>query len=833
MIFSYSRLSIRHQVVLLALVLALPVAAMLAWLETTELQRVRAAAYTDVRVVADSTAVSLVHILRDHENLLSRIAERPLVRSMDPAHFDPLMDEILQIRPEINNLAVRDLQGHSIYSFRPNASAPEVARTYPWFQEAVRSETFIAGDAFLGRLVGRWVSVLTYPVRNPEGQLAGFVNTPLDLLKLNERVFQHLPANALVTVVDRSGTILLRSTDPQTYIGKPVPANTWLATAGLREGTISAAGLDGVVRLYSFVTIPGTGWRVVAGLPEDSVFADYRKTLGQTVAIGVGVLLFMLVLAWRLGSAIVRPIANLADIASRVADGHTDVRAEPGGPLEVSAVAVQLNHMLDTRRQHEDALLQSEAFSLSILNSVSAEIAVLDRNGVIVTVNAPWQRFAADNGLLPGQAAPLTGVGSNYLQVCEPIDNTPIDPDAAAARAGIQAVLNGSVASFHLEYPCHSPEQQRWFSLSATPLPHDHSGAVISHTDITQRKLALAETEQALLRLTEAQRVGQIGDWEWNTATQAITWSAQVFTIFGRDPALGPPRSIEETVSIYEPASRSLQEEKVALALESGQAQDYELVLVRPDGQRVFVQAMAVPRKDSHGQVIGLYGTVQDITDRKHAQMALQASVKDKEALLKEVHHRVKNNLQIISSLLRLESGRSAQPDTRAVLTDMQGRIYAMALLHESLYSTGTFASVDLGDYLQQMANQAFRTLAPPGAAAVQLELALESVQVGMDQATPCGLLVNELISNCFKHAFPAGQGGTVRVELQASAGPGQARLCVSDTGIGLPADFETRKANSLGLQLVSDLAQQLNGALQVGPGSSFAVVFTLDDLPS
>ena len=221
----YSRLSIRDQLILLALALALPVAVMLAWMQATELQRVRADAYADVRVLADSTAASLVHILRDHENVLTRIAERPLVRGMDATHFDPFMGEIMQIHPDLNNLSVHDLQGNSIYSFRPNPSAPDVARTSPWFQEAVQSEKFIAGDAFFDQLVRRWVSVLTYPVRDEQGKLAGFVNTRLDLLRLNERVFQHLPADALVTVVDRTGTVLLRSRDPQAFMGKPTPAN--------------------------------------------------------------------------------------------------------------------------------------------------------------------------------------------------------------------------------------------------------------------------------------------------------------------------------------------------------------------------------------------------------------------------------------------------------------------------------------------------------------------------------------------------------------------------------------------------------------------------------
>ena len=219
---------------------------------------------------------------------------------------------------------------------------------------------------------------------------------------------------------------------------------------------------------------------------------------------------------------------------------------------------------------------------------------------------------------------------------------------------------------------------------------------------------------------------------------------------------------------------------------------------------------------------------VRDITERKQAEVALQSSLAEKTALLKEVHHRVKNNLQVITSLLRLESGRSAVPATKAVLTEMQSRIRAMALLHESLYRTGTFAAVDLGAYIGNIATDSFRML-NPAPSLVRLTLALAPLHVTMDQATPCGLLVNELISNCLKHGFPAGRGGEVRIELQPVAGSAQVCLRVSDDGIGLPPDFATRRGQSLGLQLVDDLIEQLNGTLLIGPAPAaiFAVTFT------
>ena len=255
-----------------------------------------------------------------------------------------------------------------------------------------------------------------------------------------------------------------------------------------------------------------------------------------------------------------------------------------------------------------------------------------------------------------------------------------------------------------------------------------------------------------------------------------------------------------------------------------------ELQLHCRDGssKTVLATASTFNRDDSTEYLVVLY----DISAQKRAQAELSASLVEKEALLKEVHHRVKNNLQVITSLLRLEAMRSSQSGTRAVLGDMQGRIRSMALLHESLYRSGIYASVDLGDYLGQLVTQAFQSQARSGGT-VRLSLALQPVRVGMDQATPCGLLVNELVSNCLKHGFPEGSAGEVRVELQHLPESRQIRLRVSDNGVGLPADFDAIRRQSLGLQLVEDLARQIGGQLLVEPGPAFEVVFPVEDVPA
>ena len=252
-----------------------------------------------------------------------------------------------------------------------------------------------------------------------------------------------------------------------------------------------------------------------------------------------------------------------------------------------------------------------------------------------------------------------------------------------------------------------------------------------------------------------------------------------------------------------------------------------ELTYIRKNGERFPADVASSVFPDADGTDCSSV-IIRDISKRRRLEHAQAASLLEKGALLKEIHHRVKNNLQVISSLLHLERSRNASPQAKDVLDDMKHRIRAMALLHETLYRSEVFSDLDLTAYLKDLATQAFRVMVAPEQY-IRLKLDLAPARIGLEQATPCGLLMNELISNCLKHAFPQGRSGEVSITLQAHGEPSTLTLCVSDNGVGLPDDVETRRKTSLGLQLVSDLANQLGGELQIGPGpgASFSVAFT------
>ena len=200
------------------------------------------------------------------------------------------------------------------------------------------------------------------------------------------------------------------------------------------------------------------------------------------------------------------------------------------------------------------------------------------------------------------------------------------------------------------------------------------------------------------------------------------------------------------------------------------------------------------------------------------------AAREEKEQLLREVHHRVKNNLQLISSLLNLQSSRTSDPAVAELFAESRNRVRSMALVHENLYRAGAFARVAMGDHVRALCSHLVRAY---GGAQHRLTLQVDvaEVELDLDRAIPCGLIINELVSNALKHAFPNGRAGTVRVELQAH-GPGRYTLSVADDGIGLAAGAET--GDTLGLQLVRDLADQLRGRIEVNNdhGTRFLIKF-------
>ena len=221
-----------------------------------------------------------------------------------------------------------------------------------------------------------------------------------------------------------------------------------------------------------------------------------------------------------------------------------------------------------------------------------------------------------------------------------------------------------------------------------------------------------------------------------------------------------------------------------------------------------------------------VYAVARDITESKQTEQQIRASLQEKELLLKEIHHRVKNNMQVVSSLLQLQAGYIKEPTFRAMFAESQGRIKTMALIHEKLYQSADLARIDFAEYIRSLARMISRTY-PAKSGDVPVEGTSDPVSLNVDTGVPVGLILNELLSNAFKHAFPEGRKGVVSVTLKKHAS-GEFELAVRDTGIGLPADLSFESSKSLGLRLVRILLDQINATIEVNRenGSEFRLKF-------
>ncbi len=208
----------------------------------------------------------------------------------------------------------------------------------------------------------------------------------------------------------------------------------------------------------------------------------------------------------------------------------------------------------------------------------------------------------------------------------------------------------------------------------------------------------------------------------------------------------------------------------------------------------------------------GFIITAADITERKEAEDQLRLSLQEKEVLLKEIHHRVKNNMQVISSLLDLQSAQITDPQIRAPFRDSQNRIKSMALIHERLYQSPDLARIDFTDYLQLLAPRLFASYQITDQQ-ISLNIQAAPISLEVSQAIPCGLIISELIANALKHAFPGGRHGELLLSMEKSPGD-EIVLVVADNGVGLPEELDLGQTNTLGLQLIQVLAKQLRGSI-------------------
>lgn len=434
---------------------------------------------------------------------------------------------------------------------------------------------------------------------------------------------------------------------------------------------------------------------------------------------------------------------------------------------------------------------ERETFKQAILNSVNAEIAVLDLEGIIQAVNEPWKRFSLENSTESGMPAPHTGIGANYLAACRSdIDDS--TGSALLAKNGIRKVLDGSLPSFTLEYPCHSPTQQRWFSMCVLPLQLDTKCAVtVTHTNITAHKqaeeflriaAAAFEVQEAIMVMDSQRKVLRV-----NQAFTDITGYSEQDV---RGQTMVHLRSLRIPDSSYEDIWRKTAENKSCRI---------NHLLQRKNGEDVLVRGTVTAVQNELGNTTQYVISFSDQTlAMAQKQQRLQEEASQREALVQEVHHRVKNNLQGIRGLLqRLAAQR---PEIAESMQVAIGQLQGVSVIH-GLQGNNNKSRVHLCELVSEIAQAASTLWKIPIPVAIPDNWIARIVNE--KDAVSMALVLNELIVNAIKHGGKA--HGHVSITLRQGGNIEGADITILNAG-HLSSNIDRPKERHYGQQLIESL---------------------------
>lgn len=546
--------------------------------------------------------------------------------------------------------------------------------------------------------------------------------------------------------------------------------------------------------------------RSVAVPEEASVHMLMCYFIGASLIIGVALMAVACGLLQRLA---LKPINRLSEQVVRLGrSGDLVTRIVPTGSVEIDKLTEAINDMRIGLHQNQQSLRLNEERYRAVVEDQTELICRFKAGGTLTFVNEAYCRYFNQSR--------TQLIGSSFMPLIFEDDQQRLKE----CLATISVQQPWITVEHRVILPSGEIHWMQWVNRAI----FDANSAIIEYqavgSDITERKRAekaLRESEEKYRLLVEnaneAIVVVQDGRLKFanRMAVELTGYSEQELT----------SRPFPEFIH---PDDRGIVVERHLRRLKGNGAQPrYTFRSLTRDGSVKWVEISAV-LIDWEGKPATL-NFLSNITERKRAEEQFQASLAEKELLLEEIHHRVKNNLQIISSLLNLQAGFIQDPRTLELFRECQNRIQSMALIHEGLYQPDNLALINVGNYMRHLIADVYQSY---GVTSADIGLSVEvdsGIKLSMESAIPCGLIVNELISNALKHAFPPAIGapggmetnitgrGEIRVSLK-SDGKDHLLLEVADTGVGLSPDFDPGQLKSLGLRLVKMLAAQLQGVV-------------------
>jgi PAS domain S-box-containing protein len=521
-------------------------------------------------------------------------------------------------------------------------------------------------------------------------------------------------------------------------------------------------------------------------------------------------------------------------LASAAQTDHQVVEVQVNGSIRNYLIAAQKYHRgsntvvvgidITKRKQAEQALQAQKDFLQTVLDTNPNKIFVKDLKGRYVLANHVTADFY---GLT---VEDMLGKTDGQLN--------PYQAEAERFVAKDQEVLTTLQQQFIPESTCRTlTGEVRCYQVIKKPIFSSNgqlSGVFGVCTDITQRKLAeeqLRQREEQLRQSDERLRIAldaaRMGFWDWNLQTGEVTRSPNLERLYGwGNNTL--ERTCEAFLACVHPEDRDRVRQCEQCSIETGEDCDIEFRVVLPDRGIRWIESKSQVFYDETGKPVRMTGISLDISDRKQAETQIKESLREKELLLQEIHHRVKNNLQVISSLLDLQSHYIKDRVMLEVFRESCNRVKSMALVHEQLYQSRDCARINFVEYIQNLTNYLFRVYGV-NSEKITLELDVDDITLNINTAIPCGLIISELVSNALKYAFPNSKEGIVKIAIDYHKDNNYLTLMVRDNGIGFSINSSINNVKSLGLQIVKVLTNQLDGTLEITHrvGTEFRISFS------
>jgi PAS domain S-box-containing protein len=812
------------------------------------------------KLIAQGAADSVKNMVTDRMDILQGTAYLSGLATSQPQQQKATLDKLLHFDPAFRQVILFNASGEEMarssrVSRSESNQISESVRA-DIFAQTVQKKTFI-GPVYIDERSSEPMAVMAVPVTDIFGDYKGTLVAEVNLKFMWDLVGNmKIGEGGSAYVVDGTGKLIAYGDISRVLKGENVldleDVHRFVNDRSSAFDADVTQGIKGDAVIANYVSLGEPDWAVIVEMPVDEVYQEFNKGLYRTIVILFASLVLASIAGILLSRIITKPLIVLRDATREISKGNLDTRVEISSMNEIGELADSFNKMTADLVQ----TTVSRNYFDDILKSMFDMLIVLAPDATIQSVN----KRTCD--VLGYREDEVVGRPFSHL----------LSPDSPLPESGLTGMLPETWAVTEIERTLMTKGGRKIPVILSSSVMHDSAGTVrgivcVAH-DMTERKKAeeeLRDSRQLFMDIISflpdptfvIDKAGTV--LAWNRALEVMS-GVPATEIIGKGNheysiwAYGRRRPLLIDL-VLDPDKDSARLDYTDIRW-VGRTVTAQTVITRADGRKIPVSLVTSPLIDSQGNTIGAIESLRDITSvkkaeadlarmnaglekivrertkaleeevevRKQAEAAIRLSLEEKVLLLREVHHRVNNNLQIIISLTKLQLRTLEDPGMKQALSDMQNRVRAMAIVHEKLYQTEDLSSIDLADYTRYLVTQIFSHY-KVDRQKISLSIDIGKILLNIDTAIPIGLILNELVGNAIKYAFPDGRKGeiTIRVTEEGDI----LTIVVKDNGIGISSDVDWQNTPSLGLRLVGNLVDQLFGRIELDrtSGTKFTMV--------